>query len=72
MLCFVLKVGATESKFVFFSLAFVTVSVCLNSHPVRLFANGKQISLLTKRSEALCVSAVQANHAEKERASGFI
>lgn len=52
MLCFVLKVGATESKFVFFSLAFVTVSVCLNSHPVRLFANGKQISLLTKRSEA--------------------
>ncbi len=37
----------------FFSLAFITVSVCLNSHPVRLSANGKQISLLAKRSD-LC------------------
>ncbi len=54
--CFVLKVGATESKFVFFSLAFVMVSVCLNSHPVRLSANGKQISLLTKRRDVFLLS----------------
>lgn len=51
ILCFVLKVSAKESKFVFFSSAFITVSVCLNSHPVRLSANGKQISLLARRSD---------------------
>ncbi len=70
--CFVLKVGATESKFMFFSLAFVMVSVCCvskfpSSETIRKWQTDFSPDEATRR-----VSAVQANHAEKSRASGFI